>query len=164
VLGELVLGESPHENFSHLGHGSNVLHGKIEHAATPLFCLFGNSTGETPMVDSTERRGITAATLAVGLAVIWMVGSVVYGVLNGGPPMEELTVISHLAWGKATFVDLFTGLLLFLGWVAYREKSWWHTLLWGIVFLFIANLGTSLYALIALRRSQNWREFWLGRS
>lgn len=116
------------------------------------------------MAESADRREMTAASIAAALAVLWMVGSVVYGTMVGGPAMVELGEIFTFAWGKATFIDLFTGLLLFLGWVAYREQSWWRTLLWAILFLFIANLGTALYVLIALRRSRNWREFWLGRA
>jgi hypothetical protein len=119
------------------------------------------------MADSTDprdRRMMNIASLAVGMLIVVMATSVVYGVVVGGPAMSELTETADFAWGKATFIDLLTGLLLFVGWVVYRERSWWRALLWAVAFVFIANLGTTLYVFLALRQSTDWREFWMGRA
>lgn len=116
------------------------------------------------MTDSADRKMMNLACIAVGLLIVVMVGSLIYGGVVGAPPMTELTQIADFAWGKATLVDLMTGLLLFVGWIAYREKSWWRALLWAVVLAFAANLGTTLYVFVTLWRSRDWREFWMGRS
>lgn len=69
-----------------------------------------------------------------------------------------------MPWGIVSLVDLYTGFILFSGWIIYREKSLPIAILWTIAMMTLGFFAGSLYALIALQTSGNdWRKFWLGK-
>ncbi len=68
------------------------------------------------------------------------------------------------AWGQLSLVDVYIGFLVFLGWVIFREQSWWRSALWAVAILVLGNAITCLYVFLALNASGgDWRRFWLGR-
>jgi hypothetical protein len=68
-----------------------------------------------------------------------------------------------MPWGQVSLVDVYVGFMLFSGWVVYREKSVLRSAVWIVAIIVLGNFTASLYALIALYRSQgDWHRFWLG--
>ncbi|RMH83117.1 MAG: DUF1475 domain-containing protein [Calditrichaeota bacterium] len=69
-----------------------------------------------------------------------------------------------MPWGIVSLVDLYTGFVLFSGWIIYREKSLFVAILWAIAMMTLGFFAGSLYTFIALQTSGNdWRKFWLGK-
>lgn len=69
-----------------------------------------------------------------------------------------------MPWGIVSLVDLYTGFILFSGWIIYREKSLLGAILWIIAMMTLGFFAGSLYAFIALQTSgSDWRKFWLGK-
>ena len=95
--------------------------------------------------------------LAMGLALF-------HGFTQGDLQTEG-SLISSLPWGVVSLVDVYVGFFLFSGWVIYRERNILVALLWAIAFMVLGNFVTSIYALLALFRSDgNWAKFWLGKN
>jgi len=95
--------------------------------------------------------------LAMGLALF-------HGFTQGDLQTEG-SLISNLPWGVVSLVDVYVGFFLFSGWVIYRERNILVALLWAIAFMVLENFVTSIYALLALFRSDgNWAKFWLGKN
>lgn len=89
--------------------------------------------------------------------------SVIVWAFKVGNFFEEGKEIVSLPWGVVSLVDVYTGFLLFIGWVIYREKYLVVALLWAVLILVLGNLVTALYAAIALYMADgDWIEFWLG--
>jgi len=65
-------------------------------------------------------------------------------------PSSFAAVMSEF-WGRAMLVDLYIGVAIFAAWVIYREAALLPRVLWPIAFLFLGNVATLLYVLIALR-------------
>jgi hypothetical protein len=69
-----------------------------------------------------------------------------------------------MPWGIVSLVDLYTGFVLFSGWIIYREKSLPVAILWTLAMMTLGFFAGSLYTFIALQTSGNdWRKFWLGK-
>jgi hypothetical protein len=69
-----------------------------------------------------------------------------------------------MPWGIVSLVDLYTGFILFSGWIIYREKSLLNAIPWVIAMLVLGFFTGALYAFIALQSSQgDWKKFWLGQ-
>lgn len=62
----------------------------------------------------------------------------------------EVNRITAMQWGKVTVMDLYIGLLLFSGWVYWRENNIRRGLLWSVLILLLGNLMSCLYLLLAL--------------
>ncbi len=76
----------------------------------------------------------------------------------------EGSQLASMPWGIVSLVDLYTGFILFSGWIIYREKSLPVAILWTIAMMTLGFFAGSLYAFIALQTSGNdWRKFWLGK-
>lgn len=58
-------------------------------------------------------------------------------------------------WGITTLVDLYIGLFVIGGWIAYRERSAWRSALWWIALCLTGNLTTVVYLLQAALRSES---------
>lgn len=72
--------------------------------------------------------------------------------------------LMSMPWGIVSLVDLYTGFVLFSGWIIYREKSLPIAILWTVAMMTLGFFAGSLYAFIALQTSKNdWRKFWLGK-
>lgn len=101
--------------------------------------------------------------------VVTILGAAVMAavLLNGfirGDIAEEGRVLLGMPWGLVSFVDLYVGFLLFSGWIVFRERSLWRSLLWVISVMVLGFFAASLYGFVALQTSGgDWGRFWMGR-
>ena len=97
------------------------------------------------------------------LGFLAMTGVLVYGFVVGDFSGEGSKLLA-MPWGIVSMVDLYVGFVLFSGWIVYRERSPVRSLVWVVLMMVLGFWTGSLYALIALQRSEgDWRQFWLGR-
>jgi hypothetical protein len=97
------------------------------------------------------------------LGLLAMTAVLIYGFTIGDFTGEGSTLLK-MPWGIVSLVDLYTGFMLFSGWIIYREKSLLAAIVWTVAMLTLGFWAGSLYALIALFRSEgDWRKFWLGK-
>ncbi len=97
------------------------------------------------------------------LGMLAMTAVLIYGFTVGDFSGEGSQLLS-MSWGIVSLVDLYTGFILFSGWIIYREKSLPIAILWTIAMMTLGFFAGSLYAFIALQTSGNdWRKFWLGK-
>ncbi len=93
-----------------------------------------------------------------------MTVAITYGLLQGDF-WGDGSVLMGLLWGKLTLIDFYVGIALFAGWIIFRERSWWKSLIWIILLIVLGNWTTSLYVLIALQQSEgSWHAFWFKRN
>ena len=104
--------------------------------------------------------------VAKGIALLGLLAMTVvliYGFTVGNFAEEGKQLLS-MPWGIVSLVDLYTGFILFSGWIIYREKSLLVAILWTLAMMVLGFFAGSLYALINLFTSQgDWRIFWLGK-
>jgi Protein of unknown function (DUF1475) len=97
------------------------------------------------------------------LGTCWMAAAIIYGMVASNIPAEVRTLIKCI-WFWISMADLYTGFMLFSGWIIFRERSWAIAVPWIILLLTLGNLTSCVYALIAAVRARgNWRLFWLGK-
>jgi hypothetical protein len=102
------------------------------------------------------------AIVFLTLGVLWMTAVIAYGFV-AGDILGETKILLKYPWFQISMVDLYTGLSLFSGWVIFRERSWWTSAIWIILFVLLGNLATCAYALKAVMESKgDWQTFWLG--
>jgi hypothetical protein len=81
-----------------------------------------------------------------------------------GDFFTEGSRLLNMPWGIVSMVDLYTGFVLFSGWIIYREHSALRAIPWVVLMMVLGFFTASLYVLIALYASKgNWKAFWLGR-
>jgi len=103
------------------------------------------------------------AKLISFLGVIAMSAVLIYGFTIGDFSAEGSRLAS-MPWGIVSLVDLYTGFILFSGWIIYREKSLLVAVAWTVAMMVLGFFAGSLYALVNLYVSQgDWRRFWLGK-
>jgi hypothetical protein len=96
------------------------------------------------------------------LGACWMAAAIAYGLVASNIPTETRTLIKCI-WFWISMADLYTGFMLFGGWIIFRERSWTVAMLWIVLLLTLGNLASCAYALIAAVRAHgDWRIFWLG--
>ncbi len=104
---------------------------------------------------------LAKAVALLGVAV--MSAALFYGFAIGDF-FREGRQLAAMPWGIVSLVDLYTGFVLFSGWIIYRERSVLVAVLWTIAMMTLGFFAGSLYTFIALHRSGgDWRRFWLGR-
>jgi hypothetical protein len=97
------------------------------------------------------------------LGLLAMGAVLIYG-FTVGDFAEEGKQLLSMPWGIVSLVDLYVGFTLFSGWIIYREKSLWRSVVWVALMMVLGFFTASLYTLVALQRSGgDWRRFWLGR-
>ena len=97
------------------------------------------------------------------LGVLAMTAVLVNGFTVGDFSGEGSQLLS-MPWGIVSLVDLYTGFVLFSGWIIYREKSLPVAILWTIAMMVLGFFAGSLYAFLTLQSSgSDWRKFWLGK-
>lgn len=97
------------------------------------------------------------------LGVLAMTAVLIYGFTIGDFSGEGSQLLS-MPWGIVSLVDLYTGFVLFSGWIIYREKSLPVAIVWTIAMMVLGFFAGSLYTFIALQTSGNdWRKFWMGK-
>lgn len=103
------------------------------------------------------------AKLVAGLGLLAMTAVLVYGFTVGDFAADGGELLRN-PWGVVSMVDLYTGFVLFSGWIVYREKSIARAATWVLLMMVLGFFTGSLYALLALYSSGgDWRKFWLGR-
>jgi hypothetical protein len=97
------------------------------------------------------------------LGVLAMTAVLIYG-FTAGDFFAEGSQLTAMPWGIVSLIDLYTGFILFSGWIIYREKSLPMAILWTIAMMVLGFFAGSLYTFLALQTSgNNWRKFWLGK-
>ncbi len=97
------------------------------------------------------------------LGLLAMTAILIYG-FTVGDFFTEGSQLIKMPWGIVSLVDLYTGFMLFSGWIIYREKSLPAAIIWTVAMLTLGFWAGSLYALLTLFRSNgDWHKFWLGK-
>jgi hypothetical protein len=103
------------------------------------------------------------AKIVALLGLLAMAAVLIYG-FTVGDFAEEGKQLLSMPWGIVSLVDLYVGFTLFSGWIVYRERSLWRSVVWVALMMVLGFFTASLYTLIALQRSGgDWQCFWLGR-
>lgn len=96
------------------------------------------------------------------IGVLAMTVALANGFINGNISAEGAWLFAH-PWGIVSLVDVYTGFVLFCGWVFYREKSLVRAAIWTVAVMVFGNFVTSLYVLLTLFNSNgDWKKFWMG--
>jgi len=97
------------------------------------------------------------------LGVLAMSAVLIYG-FTVGDYSGEASQLASMPWGVVSLVDLYTGFILFSGWIIYREKSLLVAIVWTVAMMVLGFFAGRLDALVNLYASQgDWRRFWLGK-
>jgi len=103
---------------------------------------------------------------AIGLlvaGVLIMAVAIGYALL-AGDLRGEARVLFDYPWFHVSMIDLYTGFLLFGGWIVSRERSRGVAAIWIVLLLTLGNLAACAYALAAAIRARgDWSVFWLGK-
>jgi len=103
-----------------------------------------------------------AKVIAV-LGLLAMSAVLFYG-FGAGNFTREGSQLLAMPWGIVSMVDLYTGFVLFSGWIVYREKSPLAAGVWVVLMMVLGFWAGSLYALLALFSSRgDWKKFWMGQ-
>jgi hypothetical protein len=104
------------------------------------------------------------AKLVAGLGLLAMTAVLIYGFTVGNFSVDGNMILNN-PWGIVSLVDLYTGFILFSGWILYREKSYLVAGIWVILMMVLGFFTASLYVLITLYQSQgDWKIFWMGKN
>ena len=97
------------------------------------------------------------------LGLLVMSAVLIYGFTAGNFREDGAALLSN-PWGVVSLVDLYVGFILFSGWIIYREKSAFRSIIWVILMMVLGFFTGSLYTFIALQTSEgDWRQFWMGK-
>jgi len=97
------------------------------------------------------------------LGLLAMTAVLIYGFTAGNFREDGAALLSN-PWGIVSIVDLYVGFSLFSGWIVYREKSIFRSIIWVILMMVLGFFTGSLYTFIALQTSDgDWRRFWMGK-
>lgn len=114
-------------------------------------------------MSTNERMGRTAPALALaGLAA--MVAMLAYG-FHQGYLLAEGSAIASVTWGQVLIADIYVGIALFSGWIAWREAGRpGRAAAWIAALVVLGNIVACLYVLLAWYRSGGHAAaFWHGR-
>lgn len=96
------------------------------------------------------------------LGIFAMTAVLLYGFTQGNFSVDGEALLKN-PWGVVSLVDLYTGFILFSGWIVYREKNPYIALLWVVLMMVLGFFTASLYTFLALVQSnQDWKKFWMG--
>lgn len=102
------------------------------------------------------------AKIISGLGVLAMTAVLIHGFTAGNFGTDGAALLQN-PWGVVSMVDLYTGFILFSGWIVYREKSVIRSIIWVILMMVLGFFAGSLYAFLALHASKgDWKTFWMG--
>ena len=103
--------------------------------------------------------------------VVWILAGGVFAVMlttlgyafGTGDLSAEGAQLVAMPWGLTTLVEVYAGIALFAGWVAYRERSRATAALWVLLICAGGNIVSALYVLLAAHRARgDARTFWFG--
>jgi len=96
------------------------------------------------------------------LGLLAMTTVLIYGFTVGNFREDGAALLSN-PWGIVSIVDLYVGFILFSGWIIFREKSAFRSIIWVILMMVLGFFTGSLYTFIALQTSGgDWQRFWMG--
>ena len=102
------------------------------------------------------------AKIISALGVLAMTAALIYGFSVGDFGSDGVKLLQN-PWGVVSMVDLYTGFILFSGWIVYRERSIPHAVVWVVLMMVLGFFIASLYVFLALFNSGgDWKRFWLG--
>lgn len=97
------------------------------------------------------------------IGILAMMTALIYGFTVGDFGVDGRKILQN-PWGIVSLVDLYTGFILFSGWIIFREKSWMRSVVWVLLMMVLGFFIASLYSLITLYQSNgDWKSFWMGR-
>ena len=102
------------------------------------------------------------AKLISALGVLAMTAALIYGFILGDFGSDGTKLLQN-PWGIVSMVDLYTGFILFSGWIVYRERSILRASVWVVLMMTLGFFTASLYVFLALSNSGGeWIKFWQG--
>lgn len=105
---------------------------------------------------------MTLAKMISALGLLAMTTALIYGFTVGDFGSDGTKLLQN-PWGVVSMVDLYTGFILFSGWIVYRERSILHASVWVVLMLVLGFFTASLYVFLALFNSGGeWKKFWEG--
>lgn len=105
---------------------------------------------------------MNAAKVISGLGILAMTAALLNGFINGDFSTDGAALLQN-PWGIVSMVDLYTGFVLFSGWIIYREQSVLRSVIWVILMMVLGFFAGSLYTFLALHTSKgDWKVFWMG--
>ncbi len=104
-------------------------------------------------------RSIVFVALAAGIALtMYLVAASLHGDLG-----TEGRRLLDLAWGRVLLVDVYAGMVLFAGWIAWREVPGFAAI-WIVALLLLGNVVACIYLLRAWWSARGDGDaFWHGR-
>jgi len=97
------------------------------------------------------------------LGILAMTVVLIYGFVLGDFLIDGAQLLSN-PWGIVSLVDLYVGFTLFSGWIIYREKSVFRSIIWVFFMMTLGFFTGALYTFIALQTSgDDWSRFWMGK-
>lgn len=96
------------------------------------------------------------------LGMLAMTAVLLYGFTAGDFQSDGSRLLRN-PWGLVSMVDLYTGFILFSGWIVFRENSIPRIIFWVILMMVLGFFTASLYTFLALSGSHgDWKKFWMG--
>jgi hypothetical protein len=96
------------------------------------------------------------------LGLIAMSAVLVYGFTIGDFASDGAEILAN-PWGIVSLVDLYAGFILFSLWIAYRENSPYHSIIWIVLMMTLGFWTGSLYVLVnAIKAKGDWKKLLLG--
>ncbi len=105
-----------------------------------------------------ELRIARAMGIAVMAVMVIFIG---YGLVSGGF-VDGLELVLGDPWGRVTFADLASGLVLVGAWIGWREGSVLRAAPWWLALLATGNLALGIYVVWAAGSSRTVPELLVG--
>ncbi len=81
-----------------------------------------------------------------------------------GDILVEGRLLIGMPWGVVSLVDLYSGFLLIIVWIWFRERAIWMACVWSLAMLVLGNFAFCSYVFIALATcNQSYMIFFLGK-
>ena len=98
------------------------------------------------------------------LGILSMTAVLIYGFVAGNFWLDGGALMQN-PWGIVSLVDLYTGFVLFSGWIVYRENSIINSSIWVVLMMVLGFFTASLYVfLVANASAGDWKKFWMGKN
>lgn len=96
------------------------------------------------------------------LGFFLMLAALIYGFLSADF-FGDGAIITGLAWGRVTLVDVYLGFLILVAWIWFHESAAVPRILWSLAILITGNLAAFLYLFLRMGRCRgDWEQFFLG--
>ena len=99
----------------------------------------------------------------IGCCILWLQAGSLGLCAEEGNFIEDGAELLSNPWGIVSIVDLYVGFILFSGWIIFREKSVFRSIIWVFFMMVFGFFTGALYTFIALQTSdEDWQRFWMG--